>query len=95
MRPRWRCPDNDAASSGPTISIADASFKEDQGNGHFTVTLSEPAERTIIVRYATRDSTPVSARAGQDYFDLKRAWLATGPDLPGQDDGSDSRLHLQ
>ena len=76
--------DNDAASSGPTISIADASFKEDQGNGHFTVTLSEPAERTIIVRYATRDSTPVSARAGQDYFDLKRAWRLPVRIFPGK-----------
>ncbi len=76
--------DNDAAASGPTISIADASFKEDQGNGHFTVTLSEPAERTIIVRYATRDSTPVSARAGQDYFDLKRAWRLPVRIFPGK-----------
>ena len=76
--------DNDAASSGPTLSIADASFKEGQGTVYFTVTLSEPAERTITVRYATRDSTPVSARAGQDYFDLKRAWRLPTWIFPGK-----------
>ena len=76
--------DNDAASSGPTLSIADASFKENQGTGYFTVTLSEPADRTITVRYATRDSTPVSARAGQDYFDLKRAWRLPVWIFPGK-----------
>ena len=68
--------DNDAASSGPTLSIADASFKEDQGTVHFTVTLSEPVDHRVTVHYATRSSPPISARAGQDYFEWKRAWGA-------------------
>ena len=68
--------DNDAASSGPTLSIADASFKEDQGTVHFTVTLSEPVDHRVTVHYATRSSSPISARAGQDYFEWKRAWGA-------------------
>ncbi len=68
--------DNDAASSGPTISIADATMKENQRMGYFTVTLSEPVDRLVSVRYATRDSTPVSARADKDYFAWKRLWKA-------------------
>ena len=76
--------DNDAASSGPTISIADASFKENQRTGYFTVTMSEPADRTITILYATRQSTPVSARAGRDYFEWKRAWRARIWIFPGK-----------
>ena len=68
--------DNDAAASGPTLSIADASFKEDQGTVHFTVTLSKPVDHRVTVHYATRSSSPISARAGQDYFEWKRAWGA-------------------
>ena len=76
--------DNDAASSGPTISIADATFKENQGTVYFTVTMSEPADRTITILYATRQSTPVSARAGRDYFEWKRAWRARISIFPGK-----------
>ncbi len=76
--------DNDAASSGPTISIADATFKENQGTVYFTVTMSEPADRTITILYATRQSTPVSAKAGRDYFEWKRAWRARISILPGK-----------
>ncbi len=68
--------DNDAASSGPTISIADATFNENAGTVHFTVTLSEPVDHRVTVHYATRSSSPISARAGQDYFEWKRAWGA-------------------
>ena len=76
--------DNDAASSGPTISIADATFKENQGRVYFTVTMSEPADRTITILYATRQSTPVSARAGRDYFEWKRAWRSRIWIFPGK-----------
>ena len=68
--------DNDAASSGPTLSIADATFNENAGTVHFTVTLSEPVDHRVTVHYATRSSSPISARAGQDYFEWKRAWGA-------------------
>ena len=36
--------DNDAPTSGPTISIADAAFKENQRTGYFKVSLSEPVD---------------------------------------------------
>ena len=68
--------DNDAAASGPTLSIADATFNENAGTVHFTVTLSEPVDHRVTVHYATRSSSPISARAGQDYFEWKRAWGA-------------------
>ena len=75
--------DNDAAASGPTLSIADATFNENAGRVHFTVTLSEPADRTITVRYATRDSSPVSAVAGQDYLAWQRSWQVWARFRPG------------
>ena len=76
--------DNDAASSGPTLSIADATFNENAGRVHFTVTLSEPVDRTVTVRFATRDSTPVSARADQDYLAWKRSWQVWARFRPGE-----------
>ena len=76
--------DNDAASSGPTISIADATFNENAGRVHFTVTLSEPVDRTITVRFATRDSSPVSAVADQDYLAWKRSWQVWARFRPGE-----------
>ncbi len=79
--------DNDPAPSGPTVSVADATFKENQGRGFFTITLSEPAERTVTVYYATRDSSPVSATAGRDYFDSKRAWRKSAWIFPGKTTG--------
>ena len=76
--------DNDAAASGPTLSIADATFNENADRVHFTVTLSEPVDRTVTVRFATRDSTPVSARADQDYLAWKRAWQVWARFRPGE-----------
>ena len=76
--------DNDAASSGPTISIADATFNENADRVHFTVTLSEPVDRTITVRFATRDSSPVSAVADQDYLAWKRSWQVWARFRPGE-----------
>ena len=76
--------DNDAASSGPTLSIADATFNENADRVYFTVTLSEPVDRTITVRFATRDSTPVSARADQDYLAWKRSWQVWARFRPGE-----------
>ena len=75
--------DNDAALSGPTLSIADAEIKENQYRGYFTVTLSKPMSRTIEIYYATRESTPVSAVADQDYFAWQRfhrakIWIPRG-----------------
>ena len=66
--------DNDAAASGPTISIADASFTENERYGYFTVTLSEKTDHDVRFAYATRDSTPVSATANADYVEIPRAW---------------------
>ena len=66
--------DDDGTSSGPTLSIADASFSENERYGYFTVTLSEATDRDVRFVYATRDSTPVSATANQDYVEIPRAW---------------------
>ncbi len=66
--------DNDAASSGPTISIADAAFSENERYGYFTVTLSEKTDHDVRFAYATHDSTPVSATANADYVEIPRAW---------------------
>ncbi len=83
--------DNDAPSSGPTISIADASFKENQRNGHFTVTLSEKVAWPVHVYYATRDSTPVSAKAGEDYLAWQRSWRLRARFQPGQ---TETQIHV-
>ncbi len=76
--------DNDAAPGAPTISIADAMLKENQRLGYFTVTLSEPVDWPVTVRYATRDSTPVSAVAGQDYLAWERTWQIWARFRPGE-----------
>ncbi len=66
--------DDDGTSSGPTLSIADASFTENERYGYFTVTLSEATDVDVRFVYATRDSTPVSATANEDYVEIPRAW---------------------
>ncbi len=84
--------DNDAASSGPTISIADATLKENGITGNFKVTLSEPVDWPVHVYYATRDSTPVSAVAGQDYLAWKRSWRLRARFRPGQ---TETLIHVR
>ena len=83
--------DNDAAASGPTISIADATMKENWRNGYFTVTLSEKVAWPVHVYYATRDSTPVSAVAGQDYLAWQRSWQLRARFQPGQ---TETQIHV-
>ncbi len=84
--------DNDAAAAGPTISIADATMKENQRTGFFTVTLSEPVDWPVTVRYATRDATPVSAVAGQDYLAWERAWSIWARFRPGE---TETLIHVR
>ena len=84
--------DNDAASSGPTISIADAALQENRSTGNFKVTLSEPVDWPVAVHYATRDSTPVSAVAGQDYLAWKRSWRLRARFRPGQ---TETLIHVR
>ena len=76
--------DNDAAAAGPTISIADATFREGERGAYFTVTLSEPVDRMVRLHYATRDSTPVSATADQDYYAFRRSRRLRHDFLPGE-----------
>ena len=85
--------DNDATtpSTGPTISIADATMNENQYNGWFTVTLSEKVAWPVHVYYATRDSNPVSAVAGQDYLAWKRSWRLRARFRPGQ---TETKIHV-
>ena len=85
--------DNDATtpSTGPTISIADATMNENQHNGWFTVTLSEKVAWPVHVHYATRDSNPVSAVAGEDYLAWKRSWQLRARFRPGQ---TETKIHV-
>ncbi len=77
--------DNDVTvSSGPTLSIGDATLHENQRSGYFTITLSEALQWPVTFHYATQDSTPVSARAGQDYIAWQRAWKLRSTINPGQ-----------
>ena len=84
--------DNDATATGPTLSIADATMKENQRNGYFTVTLSEKVAWPVHVYYATRDSTPVSAVAGQDYLAWQRSWQLRARFQPGQ---TETQIHVR
>ena len=70
--------DDDAAPGVPTISIADATFSENERLGWFTVRLSKATDRDVRFAYATRDSTPVSATANNDYRAVPRAWKLGG-----------------
>ncbi len=76
--------DDDPVPTGPTLSIADAVFNEDEPGAHFTVTLSEPLERAVMFRYATNDLTPPSAEAGRDYQAAPRASRMLGLVRAGQ-----------
>ena len=68
---------DDDATVGPTLSIDDATHDESEGQRSpfnptltympFTIRLSAPQSHTVRVTATTRDSTPVSARVGQDY----------------------------
>ena len=66
--------DDDATPGVPTISIADATFSENERLGWFTVRLSKATDQDVRFAYATRDSTPVSATANKDYSEVPRAW---------------------
>ena len=77
--------DNDVTlSSGPTLSIGDATLHENQRTGYFTITLSEAQQWPVTFYYATQDSNPVSARAGEDYIAWQRAWKLRSTINPGQ-----------
>jgi len=57
-----------ATVRGPAaLSVADARANEADDAIAFTVSLSRAAAGTVTVDYATRDATPVSAVAGEDY----------------------------
>ena len=70
--------DDDATPGVPTISIADATFSENERLGWFTVRLSKATDQDVRFAYATRDSTPVSATANNDYRAVPRAWKLGG-----------------
>ena len=60
--------DNDAASSAPTFSVGDETVNENVGMMYFTVRLDRAVQRTVKVTFTAQESTPVSARYGQDWF---------------------------
>ena len=60
--------DDDAAATAPTFSVGDETANEDVGLMYFTVRLDRAVQRTVKVTLTARESTPVSARYGEDYY---------------------------
>ena len=60
--------DDDGGATGPALSVNDMTATEGTDhNAQFAVTLSSPPTGRVTVSYYTRESTPVSARSGEDY----------------------------
>ena len=61
--------DDDGGLTGPALSVNDVTAREDTDhNAQFTVSLSPAPTGPVTVSYYTRESTPVSARSGEDYI---------------------------
>ena len=60
--------DNDATASAPTFSVGDETANEEVGMMYFTVRLDRAVQQTVKVTVMAQESTPVSARYGQDWF---------------------------
>ncbi len=60
--------DDDAAATAPTFSVGDETANEDIGLMYFTVRLDRAVQRTVKVTVTARESSPVSARYGEDYY---------------------------
>ena len=60
--------DDDAVATAPTFSVGDETANEDVGLMYFTVRLDRAVQRTVKVTLTARESTPVSARYGEDYY---------------------------
>ena len=60
--------DDDAAATAPTFSVGDETANEDVGLMYFTVRLDRAAKQTVKVTLTARESSPVSARYGEDYY---------------------------
>ena len=80
--------DDVAAPAGtPTLSVSDATASENGTDCSvyipcmaFTVTLSQPVDRFVNFAFRTRESTPVSARRGVDFYHA----AATDVIFPGE-----------
>ena len=60
--------DDDGGLTGPALSVNDVTAREGADhNAEFTVSLSSAPTERVTVSYSTRESTPVSARSGEDY----------------------------
>ena len=60
--------DDDAVASGPTLSVSDETAAEDVGLMYFTVRLDRAVTSKVKVTFTARESSPVSARQGEDWF---------------------------
>ncbi len=60
--------DNDSVATGPEFSVADETANENVGLMYFTVRLDRSLSQKVQVTFNVRESSPVSARMGQDYF---------------------------
>ena len=59
--------DDDAAATAPTFSVGDETANEDVGLMYFTVRLDRAVKQAVKVTFTARESSPVSARYGEDY----------------------------
>ena len=60
--------DDDAVATAPTFSVGDETANEDVGLMHFTVRLDRAVKQAVKVTVTARESSPVSARYGEDYY---------------------------
>ncbi len=60
--------DDDAVASAPTLSVSDETAAEDVGLMYFTVRLDRAVTSKVKVTFTARESSPVSARQGEDWF---------------------------
>ena len=60
--------DDDAVATAPTFSVGDETANEDVGLMYFTVRLDRAVQQTVKVTLTARESSPVSARYGEDYY---------------------------
>ena len=77
--------DDDAAAvpKGPSLSVNDVTVKEGRYRRvEFTVTLSEASDRYVSFYYRVRESSPVSAKRGVDF------WASTGKNFAGMRPGA-------
>ena len=92
--------DNDAPAGLPVVSIDSPRARESDRIIRFTVRLSPAPSREVRVYYRTRESSPVSAREGVDYYPVRfylrfrpgqtERWFTVAMANDGHDEGDET-----